>query len=87
MSSTACPAKEPVREISVKPESDQLNSQVGGRLKFFFKQWKKLTSDSFALECVQGYKIPFSRPVKQLSRAMSTRNLHRTIFTDASRMG
>ena len=46
------PAKEPAREISVEPESDQLNSQVGGRLKFFFKQWEKLTSDSFVLKCV-----------------------------------
>ena len=44
-----------------------MTPQVGGRLQLFLKQWKSLTSDSFVLECVQGYRIPFARTIVQFS--------------------
>lgn len=40
-------------------------SVVGGRLKYFYQKWKEITTDSFILETVKGYKIPFNRPVRQ----------------------
>ena len=33
---------------------------LAGRVKFFIKNWEKLTKDPSVLEIVQGYKIPFT---------------------------
>lgn len=38
---------------------------MGGRLCLFINNWKNITSDPFVLHCIQGYKIPFARPVFQ----------------------
>jgi hypothetical protein len=37
------------------------NLPVGGRLQHFAQNWKLLTSDSFVLSAVEGYRIEFSR--------------------------
>lgn len=40
---------------------------MGGRLKKYYKEWQRITSDKFILETVSGYKIPFTGPVSQSS--------------------
>lgn len=40
-------------------------SRTTGRLKFHLSKWKKLTSDSRVLDWIEGYKIPFAKPVVQ----------------------
>lgn len=42
-------------------------SQSAGRLKFFFSEWLKVTSDPMILQCIQGYQIPFVGKVSQIS--------------------
>ena len=49
-------------------EASELITQVGGRLAMFYEQWQKITSDPFVLQSVQGYKIPFTRTVTQISK-------------------
>ncbi|CAG5077997.1 Protein of unknown function, partial [Cotesia congregata] len=40
-------------------------SIFAGRLRYFLKAWKSITSDEFVIQCVKGYKIPFkSIPVQ-----------------------
>lgn len=50
---------------------EEVNNQVNvvaGRLSQFLAQWKKITNDSFVLNCVEGYEIPFlRRPPQSLS--------------------
>lgn len=69
----------PIQLRSTKPEhiqeqasqQQQLQAEeidvsiVGGRLKFFIKEWQRITSDKFILQTVKGYKIPFLKPVSQ----------------------
>ncbi|CAD6211649.1 GSCOCG00011000001-RA-CDS [Cotesia congregata] len=43
-------------------KEEEINNEVrlvAGRLSQFLPQWKKITSDSFVLNCVKGYEIPF----------------------------
>lgn len=48
------------------PEQEILDAnEVGGRLRFFVHEWAKITDSPFILQCIQGYKIPFSQPVFQ----------------------
>ena len=35
------------------------NFQPAGRLQYFLKEWEELPNDSFILELVKGYQIPF----------------------------
>lgn len=39
--------------------------QHAGRLQHFLHTWESITHDPIVLQYVTGYKIPFSRPVKQ----------------------
>ena len=36
-----------------------------GRLSLFYNQWSFITNDPVVLSYIQGYEIPFSRPVTQ----------------------
>ena len=38
-------------------------SKIGGRLKFLYNHWVKITDDRFILESILGYKIPFFKEV------------------------
>ena len=40
--------------------------RIAGRLKQFLSAWSKITSDSFILQCLRGYKIEFSsKPIQK----------------------
>lgn len=41
--------------------------KYAGRLTLFYDQWSLITNNSLVLSCIQGYKIPFSGPVNQIS--------------------
>lgn len=43
-------------------------SKTAGRLRFFSKEWGKVTTDRSILECVKGYKIPFDDIPTQTQR-------------------
>ena len=65
-SSMATAAKEilPKKEMNVR-----LNAwhpvHCGGKLKYYWKEWVKYTSDKFVLSCVKGCKINFiSSPIQ-----------------------
>ena len=48
---------------------NHVDSPVGGRLRSYFSQWRKLTSDPFILNAVQGYELEFEPelfPPKQM---------------------
>ena len=36
-----------------------------GRVNFFVKNWRKLTSDPMILDVVRGYEIPFPLPTRE----------------------
>jgi len=45
-----------IEQINKKVEQVQ---PIAGRLRLYIEEWKKLTSDKFIIQCLQGYKIPF----------------------------
>lgn len=59
------PRAKPVQE----PGPREINNvcKVVGRLRKFVNAWEDVTSDSFILGCVSGYKIDFSSEVSQAS--------------------
>ena len=35
-----------------------VGTKIGGRLKYFLKNWQKITNNNFVLSIIQGYNIP-----------------------------
>ena len=62
--STAAAPQAALQEEPV-PETPSLNdiSITAFRLKYFITHWTQITSDPVVLTWLQGYRIPFSRPV------------------------
>ena len=57
-----------IKQIStINSSRTELEVCVAGRLKNFLLNWKKITSDNFALQAVKGFQIPFKRKPCQLS--------------------
>ncbi|CAD6208818.1 GSCOCG00003625001-RA-CDS, partial [Cotesia congregata] len=59
------PKKPPTSKFQSKQSTYPKVSIFAGRLRYFLKAWKSITSDEFVIQCVKGYKIPFkSIPVQ-----------------------
>ena len=60
------PTVEPDKSVSVNPPSTpDLNLPFAGRIKFFVKEWQKITNDPWILQTVEGYKLElFQEPVQ-----------------------
>ena len=67
----------PVLE-TLNPPTDKSAS----RLQFFAQNWKKITQDSWTLQTIQGYKIPFCRRPRQRRVRITRTNSH----TEAKQM-
>jgi len=50
-----------------QPSVAQLALAVAGRLVHFVSNWRVLTSDTWVLEAIQGFQIPFSHQPNQLN--------------------
>ena len=47
----------PRLQINFPTRLSGVNAPLGGRLRFFHKNWNMITSDPYILEIVQGYKL------------------------------
>ena len=47
----------PRLQINFPTRLSRVNVPLGGRLRFFHKNWNMITSDTYILEIVQGYKL------------------------------
>ena len=47
----------PRLQINFPTRLSGVNASLGGRLRFFHKNWSMITSDPYILEIVQGYKL------------------------------
>ena len=47
----------PHLQINFPTRLSRVNVPLGGRLRFFHKNWNMITSDTYILEIVQGYKL------------------------------
>ena len=47
------------------PEDIQCWNPLAGRLKYFWKNWEKMSSDQPSLNMILGYKVPFSKVLRR----------------------